>query len=141
MNIQIKESVLDFFKLEKTNWYNETAEGEELSNNGELSFGFSPEFYEDDNESYDIVFNISFKHREGIEITMSYRAQFTTDSAITDDFRESPFVFVNSPAIAYPFLRAYLANMLLMSGYEPMMLPTINFQKLFNEKKAKEKQG
>ncbi|MFQ2157558.1 protein-export chaperone SecB [Aeromonas hydrophila] len=141
MNIQIKESILDFFKLQRTHdWSDDTTDVEEHSNNGELSFGFSPEFYEEDNVSYDIVFNITFKHREGVEITMAYRAHFTTDSEITDEFRESQFVFVNSPAIAYPFLRAYLANMLLMSGYEPMMLPTINFQKLYNDRKAKEKQ-
>ncbi|RQM76325.1 hypothetical protein EHZ47_09115 [Aeromonas jandaei] len=82
---------------------------------------------------------MKFNHREGIEFTMMYRAQFITDDVITDEFKESPFVFVNSPAIAYPFLRAYVSNVLLMSGYEPMMLPTINFQKLYKDKQAKDK--
>ncbi len=138
MNIQIKESVLDFFKLERTHWLDESDDSE--GNNGELSFGFTPEFFDDNDKSYDIIFNITLKHREGIELNMGYRAHFVTDAIISDEFKESQFVFVNSPAIAYPFLRAYLSNMLLMSGYEPMMLPTINFQKLFNDKKAKGKQ-
>ncbi|WP_221410812.1 protein-export chaperone SecB [Aeromonas jandaei] len=136
MNIQIKGSVLDFFKLEKSNWVDESLSDDKC--NGELSFGFTPEFY-DDSKAYDIVFNMKFNHREGIEFTMMYRAQFITDDVITDEFKESPFVFVNSPAIAYPFLRAYVSNVLLMSGYEPMMLPTINFQKLYKDKQAKDK--
>lgn len=128
MNIQLKDNVLDSFRLEKT-----TPDTSISKDN--LSFGFKAEFVENDHRSYDIVFSMEFSHKEGVIFNVVYRSKFTTDSDITQKFKASPFVFVNSPAIAYPFLRAYVANIMLLSGYDPMMLPTVNFQKLYNDNK------
>lgn len=99
----------------------------------EINFGFLPEFVK--NNEYHIVFHLNFSHREGVDLDLHYEATFETDKDIDEKFRESPFVFVNSPAIAYPFLRAYVSNLFLSSGYSPLMLPTVNFQKLFIDKK------
>lgn len=69
-----------------------------------------------------------------------YLAEFNTDEQVGEEFLKSPFAMVNAPAIAYPFLRAFLANVLLNSGYKPTMLPSINFVKLMQMKeKEKEK--
>ncbi|WP_447877590.1 protein-export chaperone SecB [Serratia fonticola] len=130
MNIQLKDNILDLFKLEKD--LSGSDKPEET-----LSFGFKPEFLENEFRSYDIVFNMEFKHREGAAFHVLYRSKFTTDTDITPSFKTSPFIFVNSPAIAYPFLRAYIANIMLLSGYDPIMLPTVNFQKLYNDNQKK----
>ncbi|EOL8936926.1 TPA: preprotein translocase subunit SecB [Klebsiella pneumoniae] len=128
MNIQLKDNILDSFRLEKK-------ESVIDEHKDELSFGFKPEFLEDELRSYSILFSIQFKHKEGATFDVVYRSRFSTDDDITSSFKKSPFIFVNSPAIAYPFLRAYIANIMLLSGYDPIMLPTVNFQKLYNDNK------
>ena len=57
---------------------------------------------------------------------------FITDEQITEEFKHSHFPKINAPAIAYPYLRAYVSNLTLQSGVTPVMLPTINFVKFEN---------
>ena len=57
---------------------------------------------------------------------------FITDEEITEDFKISHFPKINAPAIAYPYLRAFVSNLTLQSGVDPAMLPTINFIKFEN---------
>ena len=52
------------------------------------------------------------------------------DQNITEEFKLSSFPRVNAPAIAFPYLRAYISNLTLQSGLEPVILPSINFVKL-----------
>ena len=56
---------------------------------------------------------------------------------IDKNLLENPFLHVNAPAIAYPFLRAYIANLLLISGYDPLMLPSINFDAMWKSRTIK----
>ena len=70
---------------------------------------------------------------------VTYLARFETSEDVTDSFRESHFVQMNAPAIGYPYLRAFVGQMLLLSGYKPVTLPTINFKELFDRKKAESK--
>lgn len=39
------------------------------------------------------------------------------------------FVHVNAPAIAYPYLRAFISNIILQSGMAPIIIPPVNFTK------------
>lgn len=57
---------------------------------------------------------------------------FLTDEEISEEFKNSHFPEINAPAIAYPYLRAYVSNLTLQSGVTPVMLPTINFVKFEN---------
>ena len=52
------------------------------------------------------------------------------DKVLDEDFFNEAFARINAPAIAYPFLRAYIANLFVASGYDALMLPTVNFQAL-----------
>ena len=55
---------------------------------------------------------------------------FELDEEITDEFKLSSFPKVNAPAIAFPYLRAFISNLTLQSGLEPVILPSINFVQL-----------
>lgn len=55
------------------------------------------------------------------------------DEKITDEFKLSSFPKVNAPAIAFPYLRAFISNLTLQSGLEPVILPSINFVQLANK--------
>ncbi len=61
---------------------------------------------------------------------IEYIANFTTSEDIDDEFKKSNFPKVNAPAIAYPYLRAFISQFLLLSGYNPQILPTFNFLKM-----------
>ncbi len=58
---------------------------------------------------------------------------FETDSKIDENFKDSSFLKINAPAIAFPYIRAYISNLTLQSGYDSIILPSINFVSL-NEK-------
>lgn len=49
------------------------------------------------------------------------------------------FQKVNAPAILYPFVREHLANLSIKAGMNPLIIPTVNFQKMA-ERKANDKQ-
>lgn len=55
------------------------------------------------------------------------------DEKITDEFKLSSFPKVNAPAIAFPYLRAFISNLTLQSGLEPVILPSINFVQIENK--------
>jgi len=69
------------------------------------------------------------KIEDEFNLSIEYATKFLADDDIDEEFKESHFVKVNAPAIAYPFLRAYIGNFTLNSGFSPIILPTINFTK------------
>lgn len=91
----------------------------------EGSFAYRPEIINE--RSFSINFRFVHAHKDGISIFLDYQAIFKVDRIIGHDLLKDPFLHVNAPAIAYPFLRAYVSNLCLMSGYTPLMLPSINF--------------
>ncbi|WP_081455920.1 protein-export chaperone SecB [Pseudogulbenkiania ferrooxidans] len=94
-------------------------------------------FDEGSPQHFSIVFDLSLLADSCKELSVVYCADFKLNRDVDRDWVDnSPFANVNAPAIAYPFLRAFVANIMLNSGYEPVMLPALNFQSRFNEKKA-----
>lgn len=57
------------------------------------------------------------------------------DGVIDEEFKNSLFPKVNAPAIAFPYLRAAIANMTLQAGLPPLMLPSFNFNNLVSKEK------
>lgn len=101
-----------------------------------MAFSFDAVFSEHNSNIYHIIFHVEINHKNGFEYKIDFKSQFNVVSdSIDEDFKVSHFINVNSPAIAYPFLRAYVANLMLISGHDPMMLPTINFQALAEKRK------
>lgn len=72
-------------------------------------------------------------------LDLEYISFFKADTALTEEFKASPIPSVNAPAIAYPFLRSFVSTLTLNAGYSPVVLPTVNFQKLVREQKEQEK--
>lgn len=101
----------------------------------DFSFRFSNGFSENDPNSFIVLFDLAITSEHGYRLEISYEASFGTDDAVSQDFKESAFPVVNAPAIAYPYLRSFVSLITLNSGYEPMILPTINFQTMFRDAK------
>ena len=81
--------------------------------------------------SFKIVFNLVIEDKN-FDLNIEAVFNFITDEQITEEFKHSHFPKINAPAIAYPYLSAYVSNLTLQSGVTPVMLPTINFVKFEN---------
>jgi preprotein translocase subunit SecB len=64
------------------------------------------------------VFNLQVKASEDYEII----------GEVPPEIYEN-FVRLNAPAIAYPYLRAFISNMVLQAGMNPIIIPPLNFNK------------
>jgi preprotein translocase subunit SecB len=52
---------------------------------------------------------------------------YSKDQEINDEFMNSPFVKINSPAILFPYIRAFVSSFMATAGYPSPILPAINF--------------
>lgn len=82
-------------------------------------------------KSFRIIFYLTVNDKK-FNLDIEAMFNFLTDEYITEEFKQSHFTEVNAPAIAYPYLRAFVSNLTLQSGVDPAVLPTINFMKFEN---------
>ncbi|MDQ1834679.1 protein-export chaperone SecB [Massilia scottii] len=81
---------------------------------------------------------------DGIGIRVNYAGDFdivdpdVPNFAVTEQILSNTFIQVNAPAIAYPFLRAYISTLTVNSGFEQVLLPPVNFQAIFDKRKKNE---
>lgn len=92
-------------------------------------------FSDNEENRFIVKFEIEVKSEHGYTLDLEYVAEFETDESISTEFKNSHFPIVNAPAIAYPYLRSFVSLVTMNSGYETLILPTINFQALANESK------
>lgn len=122
-------------KIQLENWkiknLNFSFKEEERSENSfDLNTGnFFPE---DEEKTFGVGFEIEIKDKK-FDLTVEAVFTFQLDEIISEKFKLSDFPKINAPAIAFPYLRAYISNLTLQSGFEPVMLPSINFVNLVKE--------
>jgi preprotein translocase subunit SecB len=95
---------------------------------------FRPIFLEDSSKDFILKFHLEVKTEETSFFELEFISKFTSEDEITKEFKESHFPVVNAPAIAYPFLRAFVSNFFVSAGYYPILLPTYNFVKFKKSK-------
>lgn len=99
------------------------------------SFDLESSNYFSDNKD-DRIFGVVFKltiNDEDFNLVVEANYHFEVlDEAITEDFKLSLFPKINAPAIAFPYLRAFVSNLTLQAGLKPVILPSINFVELAN---------
>ena len=89
-------------------------------------------------ENLEYIFTVEFKisiKDKSFDLFVDALFDFEIDEKITEDFKLSDFPKINAPAIAFPYLRAFISNLTLQSGTYPIILPSINFVSLVEEKK------
>lgn len=89
-------------------------------------------FAEDKKKSFGIGFTLEVKDID-FDLSIETLFMFNLDEEFTEEFKLSDFPKINAPAIAFPYLRAFVSNVTLQSGFDPVMLPSINFVKLAEE--------
>lgn len=133
MNLQLKTTFVDSLSISKAESSFEPRDG--------FGLNFGCAFSEQSNDTFQVFFELSIDICAADSVTsesthtleLRYIATFDLDEEMTEEFRSGLFPKVNAPAIAYPFMRSFLSNTLLNAGFEPIMLPSVNFQAIANE--------
>lgn len=102
-------------------------------------------------ESFDFDFNMDGEYSKPIfslimhvaiedtnkmaKVDVSLEATFKVDTDNVKDFNS--FLYVNAPAIVFPYLRAYVSALTSLSGVNTIVLPTLNLTEKGQELKAK----
>lgn len=86
-------------------------------------------FSEENSKEFGIGFRINIKDEE-FNILMEMVFLFELDKDVDEKFKQSDFLTINAPAIAFPYVRSYISNLTLQSGFSPIILPSVNFVKL-----------
>jgi preprotein translocase subunit SecB len=102
------------------------------------SLKFNTVFIPENDKEYILEFYLSLNNpNPSFHLNLKVCANFSTTEAMNDDFRKSPFLDINSPAIVFPYIRAFISNLTLNSGYNPIVLPMFNFVKIAEDKSKK----
>jgi preprotein translocase subunit SecB len=109
-----------------------TSDGKD-DNKFQLSFGHA--LNQDNLKEFVIGFKIGID-RKLFHIDLEMVFIFDTDTEMTPEFKDSSFLQINAPAIAFPYIRSYISNLTLQSGYEPIILPSINFVSLTQDNRC-----
>ena len=75
-----------------------------------------------------IVFDKSNNNEELIQILCTSTFLFSED--VEDKNSISSYFLINAPAIAFPYIRAYLSSLTVQSGKQALVLPTFNLSAL-----------
>jgi preprotein translocase subunit SecB len=62
----------------------------------------------------------------------------TDGFCVTDEVLKKPFIQVNAPAIAYPFLRAFVSTLCVTAGCGGVIIPPINFQAIYDRRRKED---
>ena len=96
-------------------------------NSFKLSIGHY--FPENNDKEFGIGFIIIIKDGE-FKVNLEMLFLFHVDQTIDEEFKQSDFIKINAPAIAFPYVRSYISNLTLQSGFDPIILPSVNFVQL-----------
>lgn len=125
LGLQVKETTLRIGGYDKS-----------IANEIESKLEIKQVFSDDKPNNFIIIFNLILINKEkDFFFKVNAHNHFLINQKITDEFKSSMFVNVNAPAIAFPYLRAYISNITMNSGYDPIILPSFNFVKIYHDKK------
>lgn len=130
MNLQLINT-----KATNISLYRENESNEKTKQGFRFKVGNAFAETEDESKSFLVLFELDLNLENSMRLEVHFEAEFELDTYIDLEFRESKFPTINAPAIAYPYARAFISNLLLNAGYEPILLPSVNFVALHNDSK------
>jgi len=83
--------------------------------------------------TYQLSLTVYIKDKEDtINIEVDIVSFFVFDSQIEKDQLDKLF-YMNAPAIIFPYMRSYITTLTVLSGIDPVILPTLNLSALGKE--------
>lgn len=95
------------------------------SSSDELTVNFEPSGIIDNKSNIFILnFNIHvFDESKNVNIEVEFVGEF---SFVKKDENFENFLYINAPALIFPYVRSYLTALTALSGVQPITLPTMN---------------
>lgn len=122
---------LDKFLVESLNYHCDNFKKVNNSDEMDIELGVASSFSDDNLKSYLIKITVKIKMKNNdFKLDCVAVGQFSTSEKIDDEFKDSHFVKINSPAILFPFVRSYINTITTNSGLTPIILPAFNFSSL-----------
>lgn len=125
MNISLRDTRVEKFTFDQI---------EAPLDEDEIGLSYFTAFNDELKNSFIVKFELALKSKEGFSFFINYVAFFETDQEFDDTFKISHFPLENAPAIAYPFLRSFISTITVNAGYSPVLIPTVNFHALAEQK-------
>jgi len=126
---------LEKFYVPRVNFNFDAILDENALENLSIGIEFGIGFDESAKKMYSTNFEIDIKSDDDdFTLNLNAIAIFKTTEEIDDKFLQSNFVKINSPAIAFPFIRSFINTLTTNSGIPPLVLPSFNFS---SEEKGK----
>jgi len=110
---------------------------ESILDNVNMNLSFDVLFTEENNSTFIVRFNLelnSEEEKQSFKAKVSMSAVFSTEKPMEEDFRNSDFIQINAPAIAFPYLRSFVTNITTQAGYKPLILPIITLTLMKKDK-------
>lgn len=100
--------------------------GKKLSK--EMEFAINPEgIFNKEEKTFELILNLVINDKEhNLDLSIRIHGYFTYDGSNMDEVRS--FIGINSPAILFPYIRAYVSNITALGGMPPVIMPTLNLK-------------
>jgi preprotein translocase subunit SecB len=101
----------------------------------DLSIKFKPSGRLDKiNSTFKLVLDILITEKNNeLNIEVQSEGEFVYNN-LTDE-RLNQFLYLNAPAILFPYIRSYITSLTALSGVSPVVLPTLNLSSLKDDLK------
>jgi preprotein translocase subunit SecB len=129
MNLKIEESKVTALELH-------SLEGLSASNM-RFNLDYKAVYDAQDATLFGILFKIRLEQANQVFVKCEHITKFKCSERIDEAFKAGDFPKINAPAIAFPFLRSFIATVSVNAGYSPIWLPSINFVSLSEQKTKK----
>ena len=94
---------------------------------GDVKLLFNASLNEGDLKLFRIQFDIQLIVDNDKYLKLVHSSILEANEDLSEAFMETSLCKVNAPAVAFPFLRSYIAQITLLSGFDPVILPTRKF--------------
>lgn len=104
------------------------------------SLGISCSLLKDSPKEFCIIFDIDLNNtdkEDSFHMYIRANAYFNATKALPENFESSDFAMINAPAIAFPYVRAFISNLTMNMGFNPIIFSTINFVELAKSARRK----
>lgn len=105
--------------------------GEQLSK--AMEFGINPEgTFNEEEKKFELILNVLVNDdNHNMDLNMRIKGFFAYDGDNKEELLR--FIGINSPAILFPYIRAYVSNITALGGMPPIIMPTLNMSSVGEE--------
>jgi preprotein translocase subunit SecB len=101
--------------------------GDTMTDEIDIKIEYNILFSETNSKRFIVEFKAKLSNKEAnFKANFLMIALFEAQNEIDDDFKNSSFIKVNAPAIAFPFLRSFITTVSVNAGFKPIIVPSIN---------------